>query len=153
MKVITAFLVFIALLSFSKQMSADNEANIMLPNPKLLNCATDHLWQSEQAAIKPIYPSQMHLDHFDQRGCPQGIVALYDKAVPFAQIKDALDQRYGKWSKSDAEKIKLWRVEPEKFAIQLAAIDDSEKGNEFEIEKGMKQVIYLSFRIHSASNQ
>lgn len=51
-------------------------------------------------------------------------------------VKAAIDERYGKWANASnsTAPVKLWRVEPEKLAIQLAVNDD-----------GMVQLIYLIF--------
>lgn len=42
--------------------------------------------------------------------------------VPLDNIKAAIDERYGKWAVPEFlnSPLKLWRVEPEKFAIQLS---------------------------------
>lgn len=52
---------------------------------------------------------------------------MYDKSVSLQEVKAAIDQRYGKWALAENDNasvpVKLWRVEPEKFAIQLAAAD------------------------------
>jgi hypothetical protein len=67
----------------------------------------------------------------------QGVIATYDKSVSIDDIKMSIDERYGKWAlvSNGTEPVKLWRVEPEKFAIQLAVHED-----------GVKQVIYLPLR-------
>jgi hypothetical protein len=106
------------------------------------------------------------IDIFGKDNCPRGILALYEKSVSMEEINAALDQRYGKWAQGSnaALPVKLWRVEPEKFAIQLAVTHDRTKevsGDEafafafsqvFEqsersnvAEAGMKQVIFLAF--------
>jgi hypothetical protein len=144
MKAGAAFLIVMTALVFCEPKKLGSEKHIALPNPSIMRCATTHLWQDEKLGTNPIYPAQVSIDHFDSQGCPQGIVALYDKAVSVEEIKVALDQRYGKWGRADNGRIKLWRVEPEKFAIQLATIDDSLKEAS---EPGMKQVIYLAFSL------
>ena len=89
----------------------------------------------------------MFVDHFDKDGCPQGIVALYDKTIPEDEIRAAIDQRYGKWVKVATGQVKVWRVEDARFAIQLATIAGSLAQPGCGEDKGMKQIIYLSFDV------
>jgi hypothetical protein len=120
------------------------------------------LWQDETLGSTTVYPVQLLFDHVDARGCPQGIVALYDKTVSLEDIQAALNDDYGRWAKANNAglPVKLWRVESEKFAIQLAIV--GEHGNERPrvrqtvegrskqtaiAEAGMKEVIYLSFAV------
>jgi hypothetical protein len=69
-------------------------------------------------------------------------VAIYDKTVSVDEIRASLDRRYGRWALDGnrTSAVKLWRVESEKFAIQLATV-----GDKMEEMEGMKQIIYLSF--------
>jgi len=147
MKTIAVLLLVVTTLVLSEGKETGSEIRVMLPSPTLMRCSADQLWQNEKPGLSRIYPVQVQLDHFDQNGCPQGIVALYDKTVPFAQIKMALDQRYAKWGTDDNDEIKVWRVEPERFAIQLATIDGNLQGSNLENERGMNQLIYLSFGV------
>jgi hypothetical protein len=64
------------------------------------------------------------------------LTAHYDQTASLEALKSAIDERYGKWAQSGNADlpVKLWRVEPEKFAIQLSASGD-----------GAKSVIYLAF--------
>ncbi len=147
----------------------ENGSRIVLPNSKLLGCRSSscfQLWQDSPTQANAIYPRQVIIDIFGNDSCPRGILALYEKSVSTDDIKAALDRRYGKWAWADTatSPVKLWRVEPEKFAIQLAITDDrtqemtrdeahaqalsqlfehSERSNV--AEGGMKQVIYLAF--------
>ena len=118
---------------------------IVLPNPGLIRCDASHWWQGDTAEANVVYPLQVSVDHFDKGGCPLGLIAIYDKNVPFSDIQAELDRRYGKWSKSDSNKIRLYRVEPERFAIQLATIEAESRGTAG--QKGMKQLIYISFAV------
>jgi hypothetical protein len=103
---------------------------------------------------------QLSIDVY--RSCLYGMTARYDKSVPFQEIKAAIDQRYSKWAldtNADATvPVKLWRVVPEKFAIQLASVskeeDDMTLGQALARPPGKKkaatdeltkQVIYLAF--------
>jgi len=84
--------------------------------------------------------------------------------VPTEEIRAAIDQKFGKWAaaaNSDPSVlVKLWRVEPQKFAIQLAPVD--KKGELMTLGQALsqpltdkrvgsansvvaKQVIYLAF--------
>jgi hypothetical protein len=49
--------------------------------------------------------------------------------VSLEVIKSAIDQRYSKWASPDNNNadtpVKLWRAEPERFAIQLAVVEES----------------------------
>jgi len=147
----------------------ENGSRIVLPNSKLLGCRSSgcfQLWQDNPAQANAIYPRQVTIDIFGNDKCPRGILALYEKSVSTDEIKAALDQSYGKWALADfaTSPVKLWRVEPEKFAIQLAITDDrtkevkrdeafafalsqvfegSERSNV--AEGGMKTVIYIAF--------
>jgi hypothetical protein len=153
----------------------ENGSRIVLPNSKLLGCRSSdcfQLWQDNPA--NAIYPRQVIIDIFGNDSCPRGILALYEKSVSTDEIKAALDQRYGKWALADTATlpVKLWRVEPEKFAIQLAithdrtkevkrdeayafalsqAIERTERSNV--AEGGMKQVIYLAFAGEKCGSQ
>lgn len=87
----------------------------------------------------------MFVDHFDKDGCPQGLLALYDKSTSEDEIRAAINQRYGKWVKVAGTVADVWRVEDERFAIQLATIKG--KKNKCMAEEEMRQVIYLSFDV------
>jgi hypothetical protein len=144
MKASAALLITMTALVFCQPKRPGSGKQIMLPSSSLMSCAATHLWQDAKAGTDSIYPVQVVMDHFDHEGCPQGIVALYGKTVSEEEIKTALDRRYSKWATPLA---KLWRVEPEKFVIQLATINDSLKEEGVTGEKGMKQVIYLAFPV------
>lgn len=151
------------------QVKHENGRHVVLPSSKLLGCTSSgcsQLWQDNPAEANAIYPRQVIIDIFGNDSCPRGVAALYEKSISTDDIKAALDQRYGKWALAETATlpVKLWRVEPEKFAIQLAMTDDrtqertgdqalaqalsqtfehSERSNV--AEGGMKQVIYLVF--------
>ena len=119
---------------------------IALPDPALMKCANQELWQGEAKASFSIYPERLMMDHFDQSGCPRGMIVLYDKEVSFSAIKAAINERYGKWEQTDLARptISIWRVEPERFAIQLTTIGKSRKETAITGGEEMRQVIYLS---------
>ena len=126
------------------QVERAKSGRIALPNPGLMTCESALLWQDEKGAAVA-YPLQISMDHFDKDGCPQGVMAIYDKTISFDEVKEALDRRYAKWASLGNDRIKLYRVESEKFAIQVTTIDDSLKETGTVEEKGMTRVIYLTF--------
>jgi hypothetical protein len=124
---------------------------IVLPNPNLMRCSAAELWRGNGSGTEAVYPVNLIMDHFSKEGCPQGIIALYDRTISQNDVRTALDQLYGKWAVTvDTRRLNVWRVEPEKFAIQLATIRDSIKEQGGPGEKGMKQVIYLAFPARAA---
>jgi hypothetical protein len=113
-----------------------NNINIVLPNTKIIgssakNCS--QLWQNIHT--NGIYPKQLTVD-LDNNSI-SGMVALYDKSISIDDLKAAIDNHYSKWTSASnsTSPVKLWRVVPDKFAIQLSAADD-----------GMKRIAYLPFR-------
>jgi hypothetical protein len=145
MKTIPMLLLLVAGSMICSQDKPAIERPIILPNPGLMRCGAAKLWQDEKVGTASIYPFQMTVDNFDSNGCPKGIIAVYDKAVPQADIRAALDKRYGKWGRLDNGKGKVYRVESEGFAIQLRTIGDSLKETGTVGQEGMQQVIYLGF--------
>ena len=132
------------------QENSQSGRRIMLPSPSLMKCDSAQLWLDEKPEAEAVYPVWVHMDHFDEKGCPHGMMAIYDQTVSIDEIKASLDVRYGRWFMTGLERptIKLWRVEPEKFAINLSTIEKSPKRKcmrEMGGEKGMKLVIYLAF--------
>jgi hypothetical protein len=114
--------------------------HVVLPNQTLLACRSTNcsqVWLDGFTTSEGIFPVELtiDIDNTSGRGV-KGLMAVYDKSVSFDDLKSSIDQRYGKWTTalSDTSKVKLWRVEPEKFSIQLSADDD-----------GAKHVIYMSF--------
>jgi len=111
--------------------------HVVLPNSKLIGCkASDcsQIWQDIPTDAAAIYPHNISIDI--ENGAVLGVVAHYDKSVSVGDIKTSIDDHYGKSTyviDNETSPVKVWRVEPEKIAIQLAAEDN-----------GMKQVIYLS---------
>ncbi len=89
---------------------------------------------SAPADSHAIYPWQVSVDITD--GTIIGLTALYDPATPIDVIKASIDDRYGQWALKEFKSgpINLWRVEPERLAINLSTNDN-----------GMISVIYLAF--------
>jgi hypothetical protein len=133
------------------QAAQEGEPTIVLPNPKLLTCrGTDcsKLWSTE-STNNPVFPKQVILD--TEQGCIYGMTAMYEKTVSFDELKGAIDEQYGKWALPGFDKshTRLWRIEPEKYAIHLAVLDkrDEKRGV---AEAGTKEVIFLAIGGRSA---
>jgi len=153
--------IMMASLTLSGPARAQN-TRIVLPNPKLIGCEParcSQLWQEGGAVPHAVYPKQVLIDVFASDSRPRGILALYDKSVSMDDIKAAIDELYGKWALSGngTLPVKLWRVEPEKFAIQLAVVDEADTrtalsralaglGPKHPPKQGMKQVIFLAIQ-------
>jgi hypothetical protein len=153
----------------SGQIDHENGIDLVLPNSQLLLCKSStcsQLWEDKPAKVDAIYPRQLIVDIFGDGKCPRGIMALYEKSVSIDQLKASIDSRYGKWALADnaTSRVKLWRVESEKFAIQLAVTGSRDVsltkdqaradaigrgfgyGDRSDVtEAGMKQVIYIAF--------
>jgi hypothetical protein len=128
-----------------------DKATIILPNPKLLTCRgadCSQLW-SNSSANNTVFPKQLRIDV--EAGCLYGMTAIYEKTISFDDMKSAIDQQYGQWKIPGFEKTQLglWRVESEKFAIQLSISDkkDEKRGSG---EAGTKVLIFLPFGGRSA---
>lgn len=103
---------------------------LVLPNPKLLRCnSVDcfQLWLETPTEPNAIFPKQLSIDM--KQNCLYGMTATYENAVSIEDVKAAIDQRYGKWAVAQFanSSIKLWRVESEKFAIQLRVADKKDE--------------------------
>src|SRR5215472_8181996 len=97
--------------------------HVVLPNPKLLRCKSNdcfQLWSESPPDANAVFPKQLIIDM--NQNCLYGMTALYDKSVPLDDVKAAIDEQYGKWALAQFANtsIKIWRVEPERFAIQLS---------------------------------
>lgn len=58
-------------------------------------------------------------------GAPYGLMAFYDKSVTIEAVEASIDEHYAKWAYGDQTPTgKMWRVEPEKFVIQLSSHKD-----------------------------
>lgn len=175
MKRIIAFFSAVCLLCGAR-VAPEKDRHIVLPNPKLLGCrasACSQLWPNE-ASTDAIYPRQMVVDIFGDNPCPLGMEAIYEKSVSMDDLKVAIDREYGQWGQPGNANlpVKLWRVDPEQFAIQLAVTEDRTKKASREersataiaravdprkrsnvAEGGMAQVIYIAFTNKACSSQ
>ncbi len=132
----------------------ENRSHLVLPNPKLLRCSSSDcflLWMEKPAEANAVFPKQTIIDM--NQNCLYGMRVSYDKSVPLADVKAAIDERYGKWAypKNDdaTMPVKLWRVESEKFAIQLSVADKKDEKMNI-AEAGTKEAIYIAFGGRSA---
>jgi hypothetical protein len=153
MKRMIAVLTLILVLPQSdlKIAGGENLSRLALPNPKLLRCKSFDCFQlwSEAREQKAIFPKQMIFDM--DHGCIYGMTAMYDKSVPLIQIKSEIDELYKQWSVNDPSNsiLHLWRVETQKFAIQLT-VTGKEDEKRSVAEAGTRQLIYIAFGGKSA---
>ena len=165
-RVIVAIALILGAASYAR-VEQKHSGQIVLPNSKLLACrasACSQLWLDDSP--NPIYPRQVLVDIFGDGPCPLGLQAIYEKSVSLDDLKASIDEQYGKWAlaSNSSSPVKLWRVESEKFAIQLSVATDRTKelsreeknayalGQLFDkrrisnvAEGGMPQVIYIAF--------
>ena len=142
-KVAIVFMLCVAFVPAEKAQKTGSR--VVLPNPKLLKCRSSECLQLLSTAPsepKAVFPKQVIVDM--NRNCIYGLTVLYDKSVRIGDVETAIDERYEKWAdpKFKNSAMKLWRVEPEKFAIQLIETSRKEKNL---AEPGTKQAIFLAF--------
>ena len=129
-------------LAYIQTAKEENSGRIVLPSSKLLRCKSSdcfQLWQVEPEQ-NVVHPKQVIID-MDQ-DCLYGMTVLYDKAISIEDVKRAIDARYGKWAVQDS--TRLWRVEPEKVAIQLGVANKKDERMHI-ADEGTKDVIFLAF--------
>jgi hypothetical protein len=116
-----------------------------------LACA--QLWLNNDPVPDAKYPKQLRIDFSNgstittpngslfefPNGVPYGLTAVYDKSVTIEAVEASINEHYAKWTYSDpTPNLKLWRVESEKFVIQLTSR-----------KKDGPQVIYLPIAMKS----
>jgi hypothetical protein len=154
MKKLIVAIVLMLGLAYSQTAKEEKSSHLVLPNPKLLRCTSSdcfQLWSEKSVEANAVFPNELIIDM--NQSCLYGMTALYDKSVSVDDIKAAIDQHYEKWARTDFANspVKLWRVEPEKFAIQLSvAGKEDEKKNI--ADAGTKRAIYIAFGGRSACN-
>jgi len=148
---LSLMVVLVPVLNNLNRVSGENLGRVVLPNSRLLRCSSSDCLQlfSEGVEPKAMSPKQIVLDI--DNGCIYGMTAMYEKSVPVERIKSGLDEIYKQWSVSypSESNLYLWRVEPQRFAVQLTvASKEDEKRNA--TEAGTRQVIYIAFGGKSA---
>ncbi len=134
------------------QLAKEDKATIILPNLRLLACRSadcSQLWSEESTNTNAVSAKQLIID-FDH-GCVYGMRAFYEKSVSFDDLGAAIDGKYGKWTVPQFEKgpMRLWRVEPEKFSIQMVVLDKKDEKRRY-AEAGTKQITFIAFGGRSA---
>jgi hypothetical protein len=127
----------LAAASMSKPPSSDETpGRISLPNPNLIRCSTSSCPPvlTDGTELRAVYPWQVSLDYTN--GSVIGLTALYDQPTSIGDVQAAIDERYRQWAMVDFRTgpLRLWRIEPERFVIQLSQTDT-----------GMVRLIYLTF--------
>jgi len=149
-KVIAAAALTLTLAHFQTS-EQQNGGRCVLPNPKRLQCRSSdctQLW-SDKPEAGAVFPKQIIVDM--DHNCIYGVTALHDKSASVDVVETTIDERYKKWASADFANspVRLWRVEPEKLAIQFSgANEQDEKRNVTEV--GAKQVIFLPIGGRSA---
>ena len=154
MKRIIAAVVLTLGLANCQTAKEEKSSSLVLPNPKLLRCRFSDcfaLWLDGSTEVNAVFPKQVIVDM--NQSCLYGLTALYDKSIPVDDVKVAIDGRYGKWALADFANsaVKLWRVEPEKFTIQLSIANMKDEKKNI-AEAGTKQAIYIAFGGRTACN-
>lgn len=131
-------IIFLIAISSCDKTDDSSNSNVVLPNSKVIGNSSENIpqiWQNIHKKGNAIYPKQLTIDI--NNNALSGMMALYDKSISIDDIKVAIDNHYSKWASASnsTSPVKLWRVVPNKFAIQLSIADD-----------GMKRVVYLPFR-------
>src|ERR1700683_412183 len=129
----------------SGQIAGRPDKRVILPSIKLVRCMTSDCFQLLQD--DPPRPGDIYPEHIDvaflDRWCPFGLTARYNKAVPFLELKAALEKRYGKgttenWPDGPAV---TWEVESAHVFVVLDTADKRMAQNQH-VEEGTKSVHY-----------
>ena len=109
---------------------------VVLPNPNLIRCSTSSCPPVLPDGTDPraVYPWQVSLDYTN--GSVIGLTALYDQPTTIDDVQAVVNERYGQSAMPEFRTgpVRLWRVEPERFVINLSQADT-----------GMVRLIYLTF--------
>ena len=147
MRALIGAVALLVCLAHFQMVGQENGSRIVLPNPHLLRCKSSdcfQLWLERPAEPNAVFPKQLVIDM--NQNCLYGMTVLYDKSIPLDDVKAAIDERYGKWAVAGLanSRGKIWRVEPEKFAIQLSIADKKDEKMNI-AEAGTKRAIYIAF--------
>lgn len=98
-----------------------NLPNIDLVGKELHNSYSLTTKETDGGAINP---EQFMIDISKEK--ISGIVAIYGKNVEFSELTKAINKKYKRWlleiSKNNS--LKIWRITPKKFTIQLSMHDE-----------------------------
>lgn len=124
-------------LAFCVSLAATTNIHVVLPNPKLMGCESatcSQLWLNDDGVPAAKYPEKLSIDFSDgspsnngslfglRNGMPYGLMAVYDKSVTTEDVAASINEQYGRWAYGDTTgPLRLWKVEPEKFVIQLSS--------------------------------
>lgn len=118
---------------------------VILPNIKLIRCMTSDCFQLLQE--EPPRPGDIYPEHIDvaflDRWCPFGLTARYNKAVPFDNLKAALEKQYGDGSVKNwaGTPSVVWEVKSVHVIIELKVVNKRMSQTE-PLEEGTKLVHY-----------
>lgn len=148
-RVIATLIFLLGLAHF--QAPEKEKSHVVLPSPQLLRCKSADCYQlwSEKPEADAIFPNQLLMDM--NQDCLYGMEAIYDKSVSLHDIESAINEHYSGSKMADFEKthLRLWRVESEKFSIQLS--ESNKKTEKMGLgEVGTKHAIYIAFGGKSA---
>ena len=154
MKRVLAAVVLMLGVAYGQTTTEQNGGRIVLPNSKLLRCKSSdcyQVWLEKSTEPNAVFPKQVTIDM--NHNCLYGMTVLFDRSIPVDDITAAIDERYGKWAVPEFIKLplKIWRVEPEKFAIQLSVASKKDEKRNI-ADAGTIQVLYLAFGGKSACN-
>jgi hypothetical protein len=154
MKRILAAVVLTIGVAYGQTATKENGSRIVLPNHKLLRCKSSdcyQVWLEKSAEPNAVFPKQVTVDM--NQSCLYGMTALFDRSIPLDEIRAAIDERYGNGAVPEFvnSPSKIWRVEPEKFAIQLSVASKNDEKRNI-ADAGTRQAIYLAFGGKSACN-
>lgn len=147
MKRVGQFLLVIVVAASLGKGNSKSANRIALPNPHLLGCSAmscSHLWFDDAVGSNALYPTQVTIDIST---CPRGLTAHYAPSVSLDDIQMELDRHFGKWALpgNSAQPVRLWRVESEQFAIQLATITSNDAQQTSHATQEAPQLTYLPF--------
>jgi hypothetical protein len=145
-----AFVVLAATLTLFGQDKPKGGRHVILPNPKLVRCASIdcyQLWSGKAPERGDIYPVRVEIALLD-KPCPFGLTAIYDKSVAFEDLQAALEAQYGKgtpehWTNAP---LMIWQVNDGDFMIVLDMADE-EIAKARRVDVGTKELFFDDARM------
>lgn len=125
------FYLLIHLFLLNVLVAESSDMVVILPNPHIIGHKVRSLNGSQLMLEKNfedekvIYPRQLIID-ITNNGTVTAIKASYDNLTSFKMIEDEINKNYRKWLLKEFlnTDMRLWRVEPYKFAISLSKEKD-----------------------------